>query len=171
MKSRVRHCFDSSACSRKNRATIIRNRSRSAASAHAHRGRIARSNRFSSHTDRIAAVRFLILTVSPVAAEYAILFPAGCGGACLATAGAIGWELGGRSPSSTPPTVSSLALFRCICVWFEFSGLFDCMPLSMLEICDKMRAVRGQNGVCFCVGKGLNREKKDLSATFGLESP
>ena len=36
--------------------------------------RIARSNRFSAHTGRIAAVRFLILTVSPVAAEYAMLF-------------------------------------------------------------------------------------------------
>ena len=67
----------------------------------------------------------------------------------------------------SPVTACDFA-FRCIRI--EFSGRFDCMPLSMFKICDKMRPVRGQNGVLADIYKGLNREKKDLSATFGLES-
>ena len=42
-----------------------------------------------------------------------IILPAGCGGESP-VAGAIGWELGGRSPSSPPPAASSLAFIRCI---------------------------------------------------------
>ena len=46
-------------------------------------------------------------------AYFDIILSAGCGGESP-VAGAIGWELGGRSPSSPPPAASSLALFRCI---------------------------------------------------------
>ena len=42
-----------------------------------------------------------------------IILLAGCGGESP-VAGAIGWELGGRSPFSPPPTASSLAFVRCI---------------------------------------------------------
>ena len=45
------------------------------------------------------------------------------------------------------------------------------MALPIVKICDKMRSVKGQNGVLTDIYKGLNREKEDLSATFGLESP
>ena len=85
----------------------------------------------------------------------------------MVAADAIGAEL--ARPGS-PVTACDFA-FRCICVRIEFLVLFDCMPLSMFKICDKMRPVRGQNGGSEGVYKGLNREKKDLSAAFGLESP
>ena len=91
------------------------------------------------------------------------ILPAGCG---MVAADAIGDE---PARKGSPVTACDFA-FRCMCVLIEFLGLFECIPLSMFKICDKMRACRGQNGVLADVYKGLNREKKDLSATFGLES-
>ena len=82
----------------------------------------SRSGSSASSTDRTAPIEQsehsnnrTLIPRRQIAAEYAILFPAGCGGGCPATAGAIGWELGGRSPSSPPSTALSLALFRFMC--------------------------------------------------------
>ena len=81
-------------------------------------------------------------------AYFGILFPAGCGGACPATAGAIGWELAcrdealGRSRTSPPSTASSLALFRCMCS-------LGFLAVSMIQMC--VREGRARFGRVFRV--------------------